>query len=98
MPIFTAENNHTKTDEAPTSVTNSDPNVYVGYFQNEHGAQWVFTFDRSRGIGDLRGGDASWRRLPVIAASDGVRVQVNLNAAEAMWLEACWKAATESGK
>jgi hypothetical protein len=57
MPLFSVETNHSPQCGTPPSINNDDRNVYVGYFQNEHGEQWVFTTkDR---VGELRGHSAS---------------------------------------
>ena len=45
MPLFSIENNHSEQCGTPPSINNDDRSIYVGYFQNEHGEQWVFTFD-----------------------------------------------------
>lgn len=94
QPIFQVENNHTRSGGTPPAVNNSDPKKYVGYFQNEHGEQWVFTFDSDSRVGELRGGDVNWRPLPVTGVGGGPHVDMNLSEPEKMWLEACWKAAT----
>ena len=93
-PIFSVSNHHPTTDNAPPEITDNDGNVYVGYFQNEHGEQWTFTFDRATRIGELRGGDVSWKPHPVIDVIGAPHVDMMLNAGESMWLQACWKAAT----
>jgi hypothetical protein len=92
MSLFRAKNNHSPDCGVPPAINNDDRNVYVGYFQNEHGEQWIFTFkDR---IGGLRGGDTSWKPLPVMGVGGGPHVDMALNEPEKLWLEACWKAAT----
>ena len=94
MPIFRAENNHSADCGVPPAISNDDRNVYVGYFQNEHGEQWVFTFDADKRVGELRGGDASWKSIPVMGVGGSPMADITLNEPERMWLEACWKAVT----
>jgi hypothetical protein len=94
MPLFSVENNHSADCGTPPSINNDDRNVYIGYFQNEHGEQWVFTFDIEKRVGELRGGDASWKPLAVMGVGGGPHVDMTLNEPEKTWLEACWKAAT----
>jgi hypothetical protein len=94
MSVFRAENNHSPDCGAPPAISNDDRNVYVGYFQNEHGEQWVFTFDITKRVGELIGGDVSWRPLPVVGVGGGPHIDMTLNEPEMMWLQACWKAAT----
>jgi hypothetical protein len=93
-PIFSVSNHHPTTDNPPPAISDDDRNMYVGYFQNEHGEQWTFTFDRTKRLGELRGGDVSWKALPVMGVGGGPHVDMNLNAGESLWLQACWKAAT----
>lgn len=33
---------------------------YIGCFENRHGEQWIFTFDRATRAVSLWGGDAGW--------------------------------------
>ncbi len=96
-PIFTVSNHHATTENEPPEISDDDRNLYVGYFQNEHGEQWTFTFDRTTRIGELRGGDVDWKALQVTDADGAPRVDMVLNAGERLWLQACWKAATAFG-
>jgi hypothetical protein len=93
-PVFSASNHHSSDCGNPPSINDDDRNVYVGYFQNEHGEQWIFTFDIRKRAGELRGGDTSWRPIPVMGVGGDPHVEVLLNEPEKLWLEACWKAAT----
>jgi hypothetical protein len=94
MPLFSAKNNHSPQCGTPPSINNDDHNIYVGYFQNEHSEQWVFTFDLNSRVGELRGGDVSWKPLAVQGVGGKPYVDMTLNEPEKIWLEACWQAAT----
>ncbi|TYP46776.1 hypothetical protein [Thermosediminibacter litoriperuensis] len=90
-PFFVMQNKHAKSCGEPPLITNDD-SKYYGYFENEHGEQWVFIYDRRTGTAELRGGDVGWERVFLVRNG-----QVNgliLNENEKMWLQACWKAAT----
>ena len=63
------------------------------YFENRAGEQWVFVCDRVGQTGELRGGDLGWDT--VLPVRDG-QASIVLGEAEAMWLQACWAAATDT--
>lgn len=87
-------NKHTARCGEPPSIANEVESKYLGYFENRFGEQWVFVYDSVSKTGELRGGDMGWDTLtPVL---DG-RASVILGEAEADWLQACWKAATDAG-
>lgn len=91
-PLFIMNNNHSSSDENRLVFTNDNPNQYCGYFENEHGEQWVFLYDRKTGISELRGGDVGWENIYQVI--DGHVIELILSAEEKMWLKACWNAAT----
>ena len=91
-PILTIYNQHTAQCGRPPSLTKASPNLYVGYFENPFGEQWIFTFDRTTREAQLRGGDVDWATVHVVRDErvDGLILAPE----EAAWLQACWKAAT----
>ena len=93
-PLLRIHNHHPGGCGDPPIIHSDDPNLYIGYFENTFGEQWIFTFDRNTGRGALRGGDAGWNH--VFEVEDGTVPHLQLNAAEAVWLEACWDAATRA--
>ncbi len=59
--VFTAHNNHTPQCGLPPQVCNTDNRgLYYGYFENYHGEQFVFVFDRATKTGTISGGDLDW--------------------------------------
>jgi hypothetical protein len=59
--VFVAYNMHHERCGAPPRLCNADhPRLYHGYFENRHGEQFVFTFDRATGAGTVSGGDLGW--------------------------------------
>jgi len=59
--VFTAHNNHTPQCGLPPRVCNTDNRgLYYGYFENCHGEQFVFVFDRATKTGTISGGDLGW--------------------------------------
>src|SRR5579859_4196695 len=91
-PIFRVTNHHTDACGRPLAIDDSEPNRYLGYFENEHGEQAVFVYDRARRVGTLLLGDAGWEGShPVV---NGAAAGVVLGPTERAWLAACWKAAT----
>lgn len=91
-PLLQIRNHHSLACGDPPIINGDDPSVYIGYFENAFGEQWVFTFDRSTGKGELRGGDIGWNTVSEVR--DGTVKELLLSLDEATWLQACWKAAT----
>jgi hypothetical protein len=48
QPILRVNNHHTDACGAPPAIDDSEPNRYLGYFENEHGEQAIFVYDRTR--------------------------------------------------
>ncbi len=74
-------------------VTRQEPGKYIGYFENQHGEQWVFTYQNGKGT--LRGGDIQWDKPATVV--DGL-ASVVLDTSEKFWLMSCWAAATREAK
>ena len=91
-PILTIYNRHAPASGIPPALSNDAAALYLGYFENRHGEQWLFTFDRVTGEAILRGGDAGWGRAQFV--HDGRVDGLLLAPEEAAWLQACWRAAT----
>jgi hypothetical protein len=89
-PLLSIRNRHILGSGDPPIFNNDDPNVYTGYFVNEHGEQWIFTYDRSTTEAVLRGGDIGWNN-PVEVVG-GKPADLILSETEALWLHACCKA------
>lgn len=86
-PLLSIPNLH---DTHAPVVFASNPDVYVGYFENCYGEQWVFTYDRRTNKAVVTGGDVSWKEYPV---HSGGYADLVLNREECAWLEACWHSA-----
>ncbi len=91
-PLLQIRNRHGLACGDPPIVNSDDPDVYVGYFENALGEQWVFTFDRKTMKAELRGGDIGWNT--VHAVEDDSAGKLVLRPEESAWLHACLKAAT----
>ncbi len=91
-PILTVYNQHTAACGTPPAFSNQSGDLYIGYFANRYGEQWIFTCDRATGAASLRGGDVNWATVNVVR--DGRVEGLILNAEEAAWLQACWNAAS----
>lgn len=90
-PLLQIRNRHTPSCGDPPIVDGACDYVYIGYFENRFGEQWIFEFDRRNGEAWLRGGDIGWNtKVPV---KDGVAVNLVLGKDEMQWLSACWVAA-----
>ena len=91
-PFLQIPNHHLASCGDPPTIIGGDENVYIGYYENQHGEQWVFTYDRRTKMAQLRGGDVGWETL--YAVEDGVAPDLILGLEEQLWLRACWVAAT----
>ena len=91
-PLLRIRNRHILTCGDPPIVNGDDPDLYIGYFQNTYGEQWLFTYHRTSREAELRGGDMGWN-TPITVA-DGKATGVILSADESAWLQACWAAST----
>ena len=59
--VFAAQNLHGPSCGRPPRIRNTaNPGLYYGYFENRHGEQFVFTFDRATLTGTVSGGDLGW--------------------------------------
>jgi len=91
-PLLKIRNRHSAACGDPPIVNSDDPDAYVGYFENALGEQWVFTFNKKTRKAELRGGDIGWNTIH--AVEDGSVGGLTLRPEEAVWLQACWDAAT----
>lgn len=73
-------------------MSNADRSRYYGYFQNEHGDQWLFIYDRAQGTAILRGGDAQWEKVHTLRGPDDL--PFSMTESEKAWVLACWAAAS----
>lgn len=92
VPLFRVSNHHVAASGQPPHVDGDEPGRYVGYFQNEHGEQAVFVYDRESRQGTVRLGDANWETSYKVI--EGRAAGLILGEYEALWLRACWLAAT----
>lgn len=94
-PILMIPNHHSSACGDPPIINGDDPAVYIGYFENSYGEQWIFTYDRVASRGELRGGDAGWNA--VHSVENGKAIWLQLAPDEAAWLQVCWWAAVPKG-
>ena len=91
-PLLRIRNHHAVACGDPPIVSGDDPQLYIGYFENPHGEQWIFTYSRATKDAVLRGGDVGWNTA--LEVVDGTVQDLVLGREEAAWLKACWHAAT----
>lgn len=91
--ILSISNNHTNAFPYKTLLVPSDKARYVGYYQNDHGEQWVFIYGKEYGGGLLIGGDLGWDTVvPLGNGAVPINQQVSLSQGEQLWLYSCWMA------
>jgi len=89
--LLSLGNHHAEGCGVPPHVTEK-PGQYVGYFENEHGEQAIFVYDRPTRQGTLYMGDYDWE-TPLEVVTGGVPGLV-ISEGERVWLRTCWEAAT----
>jgi hypothetical protein len=94
LPVFTACNVHYDSCGTPPDVRKMK-GKYYGYFENQHGEQWVLQFDAKADKGVLRGGDLGWDEVVEFDLHNDdwlLRLPI-MNQHEQEWLQACLHAA-----
>ena len=86
-PMLTIHNRHAAACGIPPAVSTEAADLYIGYFENRHDEQWIFTCDRATGEARLRGRDAGWATAHPVR--DGRVDGLNLAPEETTWLQAC---------
>jgi hypothetical protein len=90
-PLLTIRNHHSPACGDPPIVNEEGRSTYIGYFENQHGEQWIFTCNRLTGEAVLRGGDIGRNeQVPIV---EGKANGLNLSRDEMLWLEVCVAAA-----
>ena len=59
-PLLRIRNLHALACGDPPIVNSDGPDLYIGYFENVHGEQWIFTYHRETKKAELLGGDVGW--------------------------------------
>ncbi|HCS52591.1 hypothetical protein [Rubinisphaera sp.] len=77
---MTIRNHHRPSCGDPPIVNEDSRYTYIGYFESQHGEQWIFTCNRVTGVTELRGGDTGCNKPWQVVGGkvDGL----NLNRAE----------------
>lgn len=86
-PLLTIRNHHSAACGDPPIVNEDASSTYIGYFENQHGEQWIFTCNRTTGEAELRGGDTGWNKPRSVI--DGKVDGLILNREEQLWLASC---------
>lgn len=77
--------------EAPLLLHQNGDNLFVSYFENQYGEQWLFVHNRENNLSYVYGGDVDWEKY---AVEDGVAADLVLSDDEQFWILACYSAAT----
>ncbi len=89
-PMLTIHNRHSAACGIPPAFSTEAADLYIGYFENRYGEQWIFTFNRVTREASPRGGDAGWARVHPVR--DGRFDGLILAPEEAAGLQARWSA------
>jgi hypothetical protein len=91
--LFSVHNHHSADCGTPPRI---DDSRYLGYFENQHGEQAVFVYDRDSSQAIVYIGDAGWDAPHAVV--DGAVPDLVLSETERLWVRACWQAATANAK
>ncbi len=92
--LFRVSNHHTPGCGDPPYIDGDTKGKYYGYFQNQHGEQALFIYDYNTQEGTVWLGDNGWDEA--VEVLDGRATGLVMDTSEALWLQACWRAATGS--
>ncbi len=90
--LFRVTNWHSADCGQPPTLDGDTPHCRYSYFQDEHGEQAIFEYNMDKKAATLWMGDAGWDEPQTVI--DGQVPELILTPAEALWLTACWHAAT----
>ena len=93
--MLTVYNKHHLRSGEPPHYDSREKGKYFGYFQNEDGEQWLFSYDRTTKTAILKGGDVDWPSEAVLTSSNAPYA---MGSEEKQWLAACWKASGAGGR
>jgi hypothetical protein len=91
-PLFSVRNHHSADCGIPPHIDDRSPSQYLGYFENQHGEQAVFVYDRDSSQATVYIGDAGWAAAHAVV--DGAVSELVLSETERLWVRVCWQAAT----
>lgn len=93
-PLLVIDNlHHESCETAPSIIKRSGDECYLGYFENEHGEQFILEVNRSTGRGFVQAGDLGWG-CKIEIRDNQIQSDVVLGESERQWLSACWHSAT----
>jgi hypothetical protein len=95
-PFFTVRNHHPAECGTPPRVDDHSLSQYLGYFENQHGEQAIFVYDRDSSQAIVYIGDAGWEAPHAVV--DGAVPNLVLSETERLWVRVCWRAATANAK
>ncbi|MBN1139920.1 MAG: hypothetical protein JXM73_25340 [Anaerolineae bacterium] len=97
--ILAIRNRHVPSCGQPPTVDDSTGD-YRGYFENEHGEQWLFVYDMLTNTATIYGGDIGWEDPVVMQEPESYddleimeETDLVLSPPEVAWIRACWMAA-----
>jgi len=95
-PLFQVRNHHSASCGPSPHIDDHSPSQYLGYFENQHGEQAVFVYDRDSRQAIVYVGDAGWGISHAVV--DGAVPDLILSETERLWVRACWQAAIVNRK
>ena len=94
--LFSVRNHHVVECGPAPHINDHSPSQYLGYFENQHGEQALFVYDRDSSQAVVYLGDAGWEAPHTVI--DGALPDLVLSETEQLWVRVCWQAATAHAK
>jgi hypothetical protein len=95
-PLFSVRNHHSADCGTAPRIDDHSSSQYLGYFENQHGEQAVFVYDRDSSQAIVYIGDAGWEAAHAVVL--GAVPDLVLSETERLWVRVCWQAATANAK
>lgn len=90
--VLTIKNLHVENCGTPPDLKRESGGNYTSYFENRHGEQLIFTYDRNQHTGILYHGDCCWDEPVPVYAGDAPGVILDND--ESQWLRLTWEVAS----
>ncbi|MBV9280080.1 MAG: hypothetical protein JOZ41_08375 [Chloroflexi bacterium] len=91
---FSARNRHNAAVSLIPAEAREGDHRYRAYYENQHGEQLIFVYDRKTGRGVLYHGDVDWEPREVTEETGVMKADIILDVFEREWLSICWRTAT----
>lgn len=86
--VLKITNGHVKSCGNPPAIQ-SRPGLYISYFENRHGEQAIYTYDKATKVALVYCADAHWEHPYEVVL--GKALGLVLDEQEQLWVRVCWE-------